>query len=95
MSLQEALADIHKKAALDKIQERVAHRERGEERKSEEKSASSSSTGSSQGVAGGIGTGSGPRESDQGLVVIQSGVFHGVHPRVLLHGIPNWMIIII
>ena len=60
MSLQEALADIHKKAALDKIQERVAHRERGEERKSEEKSASSSRTGSSPGVAGGTGTGSGP-----------------------------------
>jgi len=60
MSLQEALADIHKKVALDKIQERVAHRERGEERKAEEKAASSFRGGSSSGVGGGIGTGSGP-----------------------------------
>jgi TolA protein len=60
MSLQEALADIRKRAALDKIQEKVAYRERGEDRKAEEKSASSSRAGSSSGVGGGTGTGSGP-----------------------------------
>ena len=74
MSLQEAIADIHKKAALDKIKERVAHRERGEDRKREEKSvgrktaegqplfdSSSSQTGSSfrGGSSSGVGTGIG------------------------------------
>jgi TonB family protein len=60
MSLQEAIVDIHKKATLDKIKERVALRERGEERKAEEKSASSLGVGSSSKDGTRIGTESGP-----------------------------------
>ena len=72
-SLQEALADIHKKVALDKIQKRVEKRTAegksagGQKTEgqppfdsSQSQAASSSRGGSGSGVGTGIGTGSGP-----------------------------------
>jgi colicin import membrane protein len=57
-SLEEALGEIRKKAALDKIQKRVARREELE--KEPIASSSGSSTGSGSGVGMGTGTATGP-----------------------------------